>query len=292
METATGIKKFFLRLRELPENEKKIVFFTIVVLSALLMIAFQIQASKRHIAKFREAVGSANLNFPELNSSAEEGLSQNDAWSAFPGGAGGDLGGEGDFNPSQMEDLRALEKYLENPENINKLNDLKELGLPDGFSAANNPLPSETGLPAQTDKEPVSNWSPYSNQELGFSINYPAGWNIKEKDGEVYFSPESPENEAEFIGQSLSIKVQSISGKPNLESIAGYYLNPAEDEKIKIETEAVKIGGENGIKAKAVCEGVGCGAVWSFAAKNGKIFIFNPYLSGQKDIISTFKFID
>src|SRR3989344_5487108 len=232
MKTFSNIGNFVVKLQGLDENKKKMIFFTIMGVSVLLMIFFQLQSSKRKFAELKGVVRSANVSanidfpetnfFPENNSFSEENT--NDPFSGLNGDISGLPG---------LEDLQKLSE-LEGMEGFNNLSGLDEM------NDIGRNIPKE-----QAEEKLFPGWKAFDGRNYGFEIGYPEEWFVKTMPEEVYISPESLKDEMAFSAESLAIKIQSVSGPTDLKSIAGYYLNPLNDEKIKIETENVKIGGEN-----------------------------------------------
>ncbi len=60
------MKKFISKLQQLPEYQKKIIFFTVMGVAALLAGFFFMQSAKQNVAKIGSSLNSVNLPKIEL----------------------------------------------------------------------------------------------------------------------------------------------------------------------------------------------------------------------------------
>ena len=57
-----NIKESIKKLQELPEVRKKVIFFTIMIISTLIMGAFTVKSTINNLAKIEESVKSVDLS--------------------------------------------------------------------------------------------------------------------------------------------------------------------------------------------------------------------------------------
>lgn len=60
-----NIRKYIKKLQALPEGKKKIIFFTVVVISVLILGFFYIQSTVKNLSKIGESFKSVDL--PKLD---------------------------------------------------------------------------------------------------------------------------------------------------------------------------------------------------------------------------------
>jgi len=56
------IRNLIVKLQVLPENQKKIIFFTIIIISALVMATFGIMATRNNISKIGDSIKSMDIS--------------------------------------------------------------------------------------------------------------------------------------------------------------------------------------------------------------------------------------
>ena len=65
MKTVEKIKNFISELQKLSEEKKKIIFFTVVIASALILGFFGVISTKNNMAKISKSLKS--INFPRVD---------------------------------------------------------------------------------------------------------------------------------------------------------------------------------------------------------------------------------
>jgi len=94
----------------------------------------------------------------------------------------------------------------------------------------------------------------YTNDEYGFSINYPALWSLEENTNGtavLFYSPQ--ENDLDFFKENVNVVVQDISGNPlNLKDYSQLAIEQMEavfeDNMIILESEPTFFAGQSGYK--------------------------------------------
>lgn len=76
MKFNSGVSNFLAKLQSLPEPQKKIVFFIIMAISALVVGFFGVVTTKNNLLKLGSSMKSVNL--PELNKPSDSRKSEQD----------------------------------------------------------------------------------------------------------------------------------------------------------------------------------------------------------------------
>lgn len=58
------MKEFLEKLRALPESQKKVIFFAVIIIAALIIGFFQIRATVKNVSKIQQSIGE--IKFPEF----------------------------------------------------------------------------------------------------------------------------------------------------------------------------------------------------------------------------------
>ena len=133
-------------------------------------------------------------------------------------------------------------------------------------------------------------WKTYNNDQYGYDIHYPKGWFFDDSNSsEVYISSASPDNQMEFSGEALSIKVSKAQQKTLLEEVKDRFGTLGTD----FTQEKVEIDGLDGLKIKTKCQAVGCGSPEWVIINNGYFYHITSGLDYRPIfdiIVSTIKF--
>ena len=136
------IRGFVLRLRNLPEQQKQIILFTIIAVSAVVLLFLNIKSTKNTISKIGESVKSVNL----------QGI---------------------DFNtPNSNLQNNGLESEVGMPDT--EINNVTSSQSGNIFQNQNSDWSAGNGSRSDAD------WQTYKNELYGFTIDYPKDWSIDE----------------------------------------------------------------------------------------------------------------
>ncbi|MBD3244963.1 MAG: hypothetical protein GF335_03145 [Candidatus Moranbacteria bacterium] len=151
--------------------------------------------------------------------------------------------------------------------------------------------PQEEDNKNQTSTEPTTpdNWKTYSNDELGYSIDYPSEWKAKEhKEGKVYISYPGPRQMPEG-GGSIVISVEDKT----LEQFIEQYnmLDGGTSLSKIIKQERYTLNGIKGYKLVGTTA-IGIDRSFIFISRANKSYIirFHDHDDDQLEIIETFRF--
>lgn len=152
--------------------------------------------------------------------------------------------------------------------------------------------------PTPTPKDETADWKTYKNEEYAYEIKYPKDWFIYTQSPlDVFIQPtkEEPGSIPGPHADAFELKVKPVASNLTLLQAIQWRLDEIKKAGIDFTQENAKIGGNNGLKIKTVCEGVGCGVPEWFIINSSYLYHFNSNL-GYSNIfdkmLSTFKFIE